>query len=251
MFARVALISLLLCGCSDPFREAQKSDSIAAWEHFISDNPRNPKRSMGQIRLEELYLQAAREAKTLEAYDTYLSKYPKGRMVETANKERREFLLTWTREQDSVESWEKYLAEYPASRSAGGREAKARLNMARHTGKLTVGPVKMEQVNLAENPDGPKDGYGFYVDVTNNGDAPIQYLNMQISYLDESGVTLSSSRWPAVATRLPASLPMEEGFDKPIAKGETRQWEWTSGKTPEGWSKKVSVTPINIKFVGE
>jgi hypothetical protein len=109
----------------------------------------------------------------------------------------------------------------------------------------------MEQVNLAENPEGPLDGYGFYVDVTNNGDAPIQYLNMQISYLDEKGTTLSRSKWPAVATRLPASLPMEEGFDKPIAKGETRQWEWTTGKTPDGWSKKVSVIPINIKFVGE
>ena len=251
MLARVALLSMLLSGCSDPYMAAQKADSISAWEQFIAENPKNPKRGMGQIRLEELYLKAARDAKSLEAYDTYLAKYPKGKMLETAHKERREFLLTWTREQDTVVSWEKYLAEYPASRSAGGREAKARLNMARHKGALTVGPVKMEQVNLAENPEGPMDGYGFYVDVTNNGDSPIQYLNMQISYLDEKGVTLSRSKWPAVATQLPASLPMEEGFDKPIAKGETRQWEWTSGKTPDGWAKKVSVIPVNIKFVGE
>lgn len=251
MFARLALVALLLSGCSDPYGEAQKADSIAVWEQFIAENPKNPKRSMGQIRLEELYLDAARKAKTLEAYDTYLTKYPRGKMVETAHKERRDFMLAWTRKQDTVETWEKYLAEYPATRSAGGREAKARLNMARHKGDVSVGPVKMEQVNLAENPEGPMDGYGFYVDVTNNGDAPIQYLNMQISYLDEKGATLSRSKWPAVATRLPASLPMEEGFDKPIAKGETRQWEWTTGKTPDGWSKKVSVIPINIKFVGE
>lgn len=251
MFARVVLVSLLLSACSDPYREAQKADSIATWEQFIADNPKNPNRSMGQIRLEELYLEAARTAKTLEAYDTYLAKYPKGKMIEKAHKERREFLLDWTRNEDSVESWKKYLEEYPASRSAGGREAKARLNMARHKDDITIGPVKMEQVNLAENPDGPMDGYGFYVDVTNKGDSPIQYLNMQISYLDEKGAVLSASKWPAVATRLPASLPMEEGFDKPIAKGETRQWEWTSGKSPEGWSKKVSVIPVNIKFVGE
>ena len=251
MFARIVFVSMLLCGCSDPYREAQKADSIAAWEQFITENPKSPKRGMGQIRVEELYLEAARETKSLEAYDTYLTKFPKGKMVETAHKERRAFLLDWTREKDTVESWEKYLAEYPASRSKGGREAKSRLNMARHKGKVTLGPVKMEQVNLAENPEGPMDGYGFYVDVTNNGDTPIQYLNMQISYLDEKGTALSTSKWPAVATRLPASLPMEEGFDKPIAKGETRQWEWTSGKSPEGWSKKVSVTPINIKFVGE
>lgn len=251
MLNRLALAAILMTGCSDPYGEAQKADTIVAWEAFIDENPKNPKRSMGQIRLEELYLTAARESGKLEAYDTYLSKYPKGKLNESAVKERRSFLMDWARQTNTVEAWEKYLADYPASRSKGGREAKQRLNMAKHSHKIVLGPTKMEQVNLAENPDGPLDGYGFYVDVTNNGDTPIEYLNMMISYLDAEGVSLRSSKWPAVATRLPASLPMPEGFSKPIAPGETRQWEWTVGDPPEGWSKKTVVVPVNVKFVGE
>ena len=56
-------------------------------------------------------------------------------------------------ESNTVEAWEKYLADYPASRSAGGREAKQRLNMAKHSSKIELGPTKMERVNLAENPE--------------------------------------------------------------------------------------------------
>ena len=251
MLTRFALVAALLVGCSDPYGEAQKADTIAAWETFIEENPKNPKRSMGQIRLEELYLEAARTSGTLDGYDTYLAKYPKGKLNEAAVKERRTFLMDWARTENTVEAWEKYLADYPASRSAGGREAKARLNMAKHRTKISLGPTKMERVNLAENPEGPLDGYGFYVDITNSGKTPIEYLNIMISYLDAEGKPLKSSKWPAVATRLPAGLPMPEGFSKPIAPGETRQWEWTTGDIPDGWAKKTTVTPVNVKFVGE
>lgn len=251
MIHRFALLATLVVGCSDPYGEAQKADTIAGWETFIAENPKNPKRSMGQIRLEELYLEAARSSGTLEGYDTYMEKYPKGKLTETAVKERRTFLMEWARTENTVAAWEKYLADYPASRSAGGREAKQRLNMAKHSDKIELGPTKMERVNLAENPEGPLDGYGFYVDVTNKGDAPIEYLNVMISYLDAEGKSLKSNKWPAVATRLPAGLPMAEGFSKPIAPGETRQWEWTTGEIPDGWSKKTRVVPINVKFVGE
>ena len=80
MMHRFALLATLIVGCSDPYGEAQKTDTIAGWETFITENPKNPKRSMGQIRLEELYLEAARTAGTLEGYDTYMEKYPKGRL---------------------------------------------------------------------------------------------------------------------------------------------------------------------------
>ena len=127
MIHRFALLATLVVGCSDPYGEAQKADTIAGWETFIAENPKNPKRSMGQIRLEELYLEAARTSGTLEGYDTYMEKYPKGKLTETAVKERRTFLIEWARTENTVAAWEKYLADYPASRSAGGtRGASAR-----------------------------------------------------------------------------------------------------------------------------
>jgi hypothetical protein len=251
MLTRIVLATVLLTGCSDPFGDAQKVDTIAAWTTFVDENPKSPRLGMGQIRLEELYLADARSAKTLEAYDAYLSKFPKGRFIEDATKERREFLIEWARETDTVEAWEQYLKEYPATRSAGGREAKSRLNVAKNKDKIDLGPVKMEQVNLAEDPTGPLNGYGFYVDVTNKGTVAIEAMGLKIKYLDNAGNSVGSGTWPVVATRLPGGLPMAEGFSKPIGPGETRQWEWTDGDMPEDWSKKTAVVTTYINFVGE
>ncbi len=122
--------------------------------------------------------------------------------------------------------------------------------MAESKDLISIGPVEMEQVNLAENPEGPLDGYGFYVDVTNTGEKPIVSLTLEISYLNVDGRTLDRKFWPAVAPRLPGGLPMAEGFSKPIAPGEVRTWEWTDGDLPEAWSKKVKVYPISIRFPG-
>ena len=249
MLIRTLLIAVALMGCSDPYGDAQKVDTIAGWEAFVKDNPKNPKRSLAEVRLEELYLKAARDGKSLEGYDTYLQKFPKGQMAAAATKERREFLMEWARETDTPDAWEKYIAEYPTGNSKAQREAKRRLNMAKNKDAISFGPVKMEQVNLAEDPNGPLNGYGFYVDVTNKSDKPIKRLNVQISYLSDDGSVLKRASWPAVAQRLPAGLPMPEGFNKPIAPGESRQWEWTDGEMPKGWSKKAKVAATDIKFV--
>ena len=249
MLFRILLFAFTLSACSDPYGDAQKADTIAAWEAFIKDNPKNPKRSLGEVRLEELYLKAARDGKTLEGYDTYLEKFPKGQMAAAAKTERREFLMEWARETDTPDAWKKYIQEYPTGNSKAQREAKRRLNMAENKGAIEFGPIKMEQVNLAEDPNGPLNGYGFYVDVTNKSEKAIERLNVQISYLDDNGKSLKKASWPAVAQRLPAGLPMPEGFNKPIAPGESRQWEWTDGEMPSGWSKKAKVTATDIKFV--
>ena len=88
MLIRTLLIAVALMGCSDPYGDAQKVDTIAGWEAFVKDNPKNPKRSLAEVRLEELYLKAARDGKSLEGYDTYLQKFPKGQMAAAATKER-------------------------------------------------------------------------------------------------------------------------------------------------------------------
>ena len=249
MLFRTLLIAAILIGCSNPYGDAQKADNIETWEKFIKENPKNPNRSLAEVRLEELYLKAARDGKTLDAYDLYLQKFPKGQFAKTAKDERREFLMDWARDTDTPDAWQKYLEEYPTGNSKAQREAKRRLNMAKNKNAIEFGPIKMEQVNLAEDPNGPLNGYGFYVDVTNKSDQPIQRLNVQIAYLADDGKALRKKSWPAVAPRLPAGLPMPPGFDKPIAPGETRQWEWTDGDMPEAWSKKAKVVATDIKFV--
>jgi hypothetical protein len=251
MIVRFTLIALLFTGCSDPYGDAQKLDTIAAYRQFVRENPKSPKRTMAEIRLEQLYLEKARNDKSLAAYDIYLDTFPKGTMRDTALSERRDFLMKWAEGEDTPPAWQKFLDEYPSGNVSQQRTAKRRLNMAMNRHVVEAGPVRMEQVNLAEDPEAAKNGYGFYVDFTNKGKQPIERLNVAITYLDENGKSLGKDTWPAVAKRLPAGLPFEEGFDKPIAPGETRTWEWSTGTLPNGWSKKVTVTPVGIRFVGE
>ena len=256
-YPEVSVRSLLLLpllfafACSDPFAEAQKTDTIEAYETFLAANPNSNYRLQGEIRVEELYLEKARTEATLEAYDVYMSKFPEGKLVEKAVEERREFLFNWADREDTPDSWNKYLTEYPTGDKKKSQEARKRLRMAESRDQIGLGPVEMEQVNLAENPDGPLDGWGFYTEVTNKGDKPIEYLNIRIRYLDGDGKELDHRDWPAVSPTAPQGLPQRDEFYQPIKPGESRTWEWTTGDMPAGWSKKATVSPIDIRWVGE
>lgn len=244
-------LPLLLAGCTSPFAEAQQADTIEAYETFLAENQNSPHRIKAELRLADLYLEQARAKKTLEAYDEFVEKFPDSELVKKAMEERREFLWKWADAEDTRAAWQKYLDEYPRGDKDRLREARQRLRMSENKDAVEVGPVEMEMVNLAEDPDGPLNGYGFYVDVKNMSDKEIRTLVLRIQYLDTEGNAVGEDEWPVVAPRLPGNLPFEEGFDKPIEPGESRTWEWTTGDLPEGWSKKSKVAPIDIRFVGD
>jgi len=251
MMRMLLLVMLMGWGCADPFVDAQEANTIEAYETFVNENPNSPFLLQGQLRLEELYLEKARTDKTLEAYDAYLERYTTGKLWEKAVEERRTFLFNWAEDENTAAAWQKYIDEYPKGNRKMMVTARTRLQMAAHRDAVGLGPVTMEMVNLAEDPDGPLNGYGFFVDVTNNGDKPISKLVLSLSYLGENGNVLSRDEWPAVATRLPGNLPMEEGFADPILPGQDRVWEWTTGDVPAGWTKKTSIAAVAIELVGE
>ena len=239
-------------GCGSPFSDAQEADTIAAYEQFLGANPSSPYRLQAETRLEQLYLDKARADQSLPSYDTYLEKFPTGTMREKALAERRDFLYAWADEQNTVAGWEQFLKEYATGGDKKQRKvARKRLRMAEHRDKVELAPVEMEQVNLAENPDGPLDGWGFFVDVTNKGDQAIGHLYLKVSYLDAAGKALDSDSWPVATKVNPGGIPIEETYKQPLKPGETRTWTYTSGDMPAGWSKKVSVVPVDIGFVGE
>ncbi len=80
------MLTLLMLACGTSFSEVQKTDSIEAYEAWIAENPGSPQMTLAEIRVEELYLEKAREDQTLEAYDIYLGKYGDtgGRLAEKA-----------------------------------------------------------------------------------------------------------------------------------------------------------------------
>jgi tetratricopeptide (TPR) repeat protein len=244
-------LTLFLAACADPFAAAQEQNTIEAYQSFLDQNPNSPFRIQAETRMAELTLEAARSAKTLEAYDAFLTKFPDSALVPKATEERRQFLWEWADREDTVQSWQKYLDEYPSGDRKLKIEARKRLNMAQNKGSIQIGEVRLEQVNLAENPDGPLDGWAFYADVTSNATQPIESLMLRLQMLGEGGEVLASQEWPAVAPHLPGRLPVEEEFKVPMKPGETRTWTWTTGDLPAGWAKKSSIAAVDIRFVGD
>lgn len=250
------LIAALLTACGDNFREVQNADTIEAYEAWMSEaSDGNTNYMMATIRLEELYLENAKNEATLEAYDRYLARWqedPKARLVEKALEGREEFLWNWAEAENTAEGWQKFLDEYPKAKKKKKQEARRRITMAEHRSQVEIGPVETEPVNLAENPDGPLDGFLFTADVVNNTGKVIETLNMQLEYLDSTGAVIAVDKWPLVAPRAPGGIPIEEEWKVPVKAGETRAFTFMD-MAPEvpGWSKKVRLVPLSIKFVEE
>jgi len=246
---RIGLLLFLATAITacDPYGSIQMSEDIEAFEQYLKEYPSSPNVVPARARLEDLYLKQAREAKTLEADDTYLERWPKGVFKKKAMEERKTMLLAWAEQEHTPESWQKFLDEYPlADRRMRGKARRGKA-AAEYMPHLNIGEVTVQQVNLAENPEGPLDGWGLTADITNNGPDALKSLIIHVSFLNKDGVTLSSDTWPLVASQFP--IPMEEEKKVPVKTGETRTWEWTTGSVPEGWSQKVSIKPVAIAFV--
>jgi len=243
----LTLALFLLAACGNPFAEAQKLHTIDAYEAFLKENPDSPYRLQAETALEELMLEEAREAKTLEAYDAWLTRFPEGRAREKVLEERRSFLFGWAEAQGTAEAWQKLLDEYPKAPKKERDDARKRLRMAENAHRVQLAPPGMEQVNLAEDPKGPLDGWAFTTTVTNAGDQPIHHLMLEVRYLGEDGKKLGSNLWPAVAKALPGNMPKPDGFDKPIPPGKTRDFEYTTGDLPASWGRKVEIVPVDIQ----
>lgn len=251
------LVAFGLWGCGPSFSDAQSANTVEAFEAYLAKASKDdPYYHQAEVQLALLRLEAAQKAGTSEALDAFIKLYPEGKLPDDKVTQKyvdykEKLLLEAAETENTAAAWERYLKETKKANKKQKAAAKRRVYMAENLSSVTLAPVRQERVNLAENPEGPLDGWGFYVDVTNSGTRPIESLYIGISYLDEQGGALDRNEWPVVAKRLPGFLPMPDGFDKPMAPGETRTWEYTTGDLTEGWSGKVKVVPTSIRFVGD
>jgi hypothetical protein len=250
MFARIALLALLSLSACDDYDEVQRADDIATYEAWLKENPSHSKVFVANIRLEELYLEKARQEKTLAAWDAYLERWPKGRHHDKALEERESHLYDWAFQEGTKAAWQKWIDQYPKGFSKHRGVAKASLAATTYAEKMTITEIKTRKVNLAEDPEGPLDGTEFAVEITNNGDDTLEAFVLRIHYLDAKGKSLGNRVWPLVGTSRDFKVPVEEEKKVPMKPGETRTWAWWTGDLPDGFSKAV-VHPARVRPVRE
>ncbi|MED5371336.1 MAG: hypothetical protein VX899_10010 [Myxococcota bacterium] len=247
------LVTLLACGPS--FSEVQKQDSIEAYEAYIAAAPSSPNAFTAKLRLEELYLEAAQEAGSKEGYDRYMEKYaddPEARLLDKAKEGRESFVYQNAVDLNTAEAWQAYMDEYPKGEKKYKQEARRRLEMLEYVDHIEIGAVEVVGANLAEDPDGPLDGFLITSDITNTGDKTVKSLNVAIQYLDAEGKVIETDKWPWVAPQAPGNLPIEEEWKVPVKPGETRTYTYLdTAPDAAGWVKKVKLVPTSITYVEE
>lgn len=241
-----ALVALLALGGCDPFPEVKKQDTIEAYEGYLKEHPDSNYAIEAKARLEQLYIDKARAEKSLEAYDAYIDRFPNGIFRKAAYEEREQHLWEWADETNTAEAWDKYVEAYPSHDAKKVKEARRRKDTAIYLPNLSWTDVRLEQVNLAEDPEGPLNGWLISTDVTNKGDKTLTYLQMTARYVDDEGKTLGSAKWPVVSQNY--GIPVEPEKKEPMKPGDTRTWELMTGDVPEGWNKKVKLVATGIKF---
>lgn len=238
---------LALAGC-DSFGKVKKADTIEAYEAYLVDHTSGQNALVARSRLEELYYEKTKADATPEAWEAFFEKYPEGTgfLYERAKEKHEDFLFNWALEQNRPEAWDRFLKTFSRPTKEHAKIAERARHVSTYSEHLVLSEPRMERVNLAENPDGPLDGWSFAVDVQNTGDKALSTLELTLSYLDENGHGLDRDVWPVAAPFF--SVPVEDHFYKPLAPGETRTWVWTSGDIPEGWSQKVRVTATHLVY---
>jgi tetratricopeptide (TPR) repeat protein len=241
------LVLVLGTGCGDNFASVQAEGTIEAFEQYLADNPDGRFAMEATAQLETLYLEKARKEKSLAAYDAYLERFPEGDIREKVLAEREKFLFEDSKQKGTVEAWDQFLTEYPKAKKERLKEAKRLKRVAEYRDQLSWTEPAISRVNLAEDPTGPKDGWGFTMEVTNNGEKTIADLRFTIDYLGPNDAVLDSREWPVVAENW--GVPMEEEKKVPMKPGDTRTWFWSAGDLPKKWTETVQVTPTRLAFV--
>jgi len=248
---RSALFFLLfLAACADPYGDAERVNTIDGWESFLATGPSAADTAKAQSKLEQLMVDKALAGGKLEDYDAVLKRFPQTRQAEKLQQGRATTHFSAAEGENTPEAWQKFLDENPKADGTLKKKATNRVQVAGYQDKLVVGEVKIEEVNLAEDPKGPKDGWGFTVDVQNTGDKTLDYLNLEVQFLGADGGKLAAKSYPLAGQVGPGNLPLPDAYTKPFKPGDKRTWVYTTGEIPDGWAKQARVVPVALRFSG-
>lgn len=248
--SRIALLItffLVLSGCEGlALHDARLKDTPEAYETFLSEYPGSSESTALQQRIEELRFEAAVEEGTATAFQTYLSKHPQGANALQAKTAAEQAAFTEAAAAGTGAALEAYLEAYPKGASA--ETAKGLLDRILYRDRVGVHDLRVEQVNLGANPDGPLDGWGVFANIVNEGRRTLSLIEIKVDLLDATGAaTAPENTWWAVTPDLGA-YPTPEVMKPALAPGASRSFRWTTGAPPEGWSQKVALRVSEVRF---
>lgn len=245
-FMPVALALLVACSSGPDFTQVQAEDTIEAYEGFLAADPTTFYKPQIDVRLEELYFEKGKADATIASWDTYFGKFPEGKHAKEAKALKEDLAFAAANAENTLDGWKKFLADWPAATEKHKSRANGGVAVAEY-GKLTVGEATVLQVNLAEDPAGPMNGWGVRAPITNGGDKTFTYVGVTVSLLGDDGAVLDSKDYPLVSPTW--GMPATEEQTRPLAPGETRTWAWDLALDgpPAAWHQKVKLVITGVQ----
>lgn len=242
----LSLSALIACDSGPDFTAVQAEDTIEAYEKFLAADPTTIYKPQVDVRLEELYFEKAKADGSIAAWDAYFAKYPDGKHAKEAQGLKEDAGFAVAQKLNTVDGYRKFLADFPAASPKHASQADGMVAVADY-GKLTVAEPVVAQVNLAEDPKGPMNGWGVSAAITNAGDKTFKYVNVTVDLLGDDGALLDRKSWPLTSTTW--SVPATDEQKTPLAPGQTRTWSWSAALdgVPADWHQKVAIYVTDIR----
>ena len=252
-------VFLFLLACSNPYQEALDAGNVEAYEAFLEQNPKHKKAKTIQGHLEEKLREQAKESQDIKLYDSYLERFKDTTSDKNAYtrfiSEREDVMWKKALEAHTEKAYQDFILEYKADSPRRALMAEEYSRVAAYEKNLSRTPVEIEQVNMANDPSGPLNGWKISTDITNNGPASLSKLKYRVNFLDAEGNIIHSdekSEDTIVIGELKGREWATPDYMKaPFKPNETRTWNYTTGDVPPEWSRKVELTIIKLRKVGE
>lgn len=248
---RYLLVFLLLGGCSDPFADAQKVDTVENWETFLKSDPSTSQKMFAEDRIEELLTKKAEESKSIADYTAVLKRFPNSKNKKDLLQKRLDISMKEAEAANTEEAWKKVSEDNPEADPAVLKEARARADMAAYAAKISITEPVVKQINLGGDKKGELNGWSISATVKNDGDKVVAFLNLDCAFLKADGSTIRGDKYPVVGSVGPGGISMPDEFYIPMKPGDTRTWDYWTGDVPTDWNQTVKLTPASIRFLKE
>ena len=254
----------LFFACSNPYQEAEAQNTIEAYEKFIKENPQNSNVKLASLKLENLYLEKARESGKVEDFDIFLKKFEKRKDSENyqdAFSEKMFIVWNETQLEDSEEAYEKFIKEYGHTQDKRIKTAELLKKVAPYKKNLKMERIEKEQVDTSQSSSKDCIGKGtdlngwlFKTTFTNETTRSIKFLRAKVLFLDEDGIVISAQSDDStviIGELHGRSWATPKRRKAPFNVGETREWCYITGDIPPNWSKKVKIQLIDLIFMND
>lgn len=242
----LCLSLVLACGEGAALHVAETATSPEAYEAFLAEYPESAHADEVRGKIADLRYKAAKDSRNPEVLREFLTKHPDSEHGERLA--RREDEVSWqvADAAKTAAGYKSYIDLHPEG--AQLEAARAEYERFAYADSLTVGEATVAKVNMAQDPDGPLNGWGIEAPVTNSGDRHLETVTMAIDSLSASGDVVRSDTWYTVVQDL-GPLPVQPHLQPIMAPGETRGFRWTTAEAPDGWAEgSFALRVTSVRF---